>query len=83
MWRLPLVHVPFARIRLALVLAGFVYPVITAYLYALGPLTPGWQMWQRTFVLVPMMVVTIVFGLTPMINRYFGHFIAGNRTGAK
>jgi antibiotic biosynthesis monooxygenase (ABM) superfamily enzyme len=71
------------RFRLALVLAGFVYPVITAYLYVLGPLTPGWQMWQRTIVLVPMMVLTIVFGLIPMINRFFGRFIAGRGAGAK
>ena len=65
------------RLRLALVMAGFVYPVITVYLYAIGPLTTGWEMWQRTIVLVPLMVLTIVFAVTPAINRYFGRFIAG------
>ena len=58
------------------------YPVITLYLYVLGPVTVGWQMWQRTIILVPLMVLTIVFAVSPAINRYFGRFIAGgNRAG--
>ncbi|MBU1175711.1 MAG: hypothetical protein KKH72_09950 [Alphaproteobacteria bacterium] len=60
-------------------MAAFIYPVITAYLYLLGPVTAGWEMWQRTIVLVPMMVLTIVFAVSPAINRYFGRFIAGIR----
>lgn len=65
------------RLRLAAVTALFVYPVITSYLYLLGPLTPGWALWQRTLLLVPLMVLTIVFAVSPAINRYFGRFIAG------
>ncbi len=65
------------RIRLVLVMVLFIYPVVTVYLYALGPLTTGWQMWQRTILLVPMMVVTIVFAVSPTINRHFGAFISG------
>lgn len=70
------------RIRLAMIMAGFVYPVITLYLYAIGPLTTGWEMWQRTIVLVPMMVLTIVFAVMPAINRFFGRFIAGKARAA-
>lgn len=65
------------QIRLALLMMLGVYPVVTAYLYILMPLTDGWPMWQRTLVLVPMMVATIVFGLIPAIQRHFGWFIAG------
>ena len=65
------------RLRLSLVMALFVYPLITLYLYALGPFTAGWEMWQRTLILVPLMVLSIVFGVSPTINRHFGRFIAG------
>src|SRR5690606_22472427 len=41
-----------SRLRLALLMFFGVYPVITLYIYALFPLTTGWQMWQRTLLLV-------------------------------
>ena len=65
------------RLRLSALMALFVYPVVTIYLYALLPLTADWPMWQRTLILVPLMVVTIVFAVSPAINRFFGRFIAG------
>jgi len=68
-----------SRLRLALLMVLGVYPIITLYLYALFPLTDGWQLWQRTLVLVPLMVVSIVFGLMPFIQKRFGGFIAGRR----
>ncbi|KKB10938.1 hypothetical protein VE25_15500 [Devosia geojensis] len=66
-----------SRLRLALLLVLGVYPLITLYLYAIFPLTDGWQLWQRTLVLVPLMVLSIVFGLMPFIQKRFGGFIAG------
>lgn len=68
-----------SRLRLALLLVFGVYPVITLYLYALFPLTQGWELWQRTLVLVPLMVLTIVFVVMPFIQKRFGGFIAGKR----
>jgi antibiotic biosynthesis monooxygenase (ABM) superfamily enzyme len=68
-----------SRLRLALLMVLGVYPLITLYLYAIFPLTDGWQLWQRTMVLVPLMVVSIVFGLMPFIQKRFGGFIAGRR----
>ena len=68
-----------SRLRLALLLVFGVYPVITVYLYALFPLTQGWELWHRTLVLVPLMVLTIVFVVMPFIQRHFGGFIAGKR----
>lgn len=68
-----------ARIRMALVMSVLVYPVVTLYLYVLMPLTPGWEMWQRSLVLVPIMASTIVMLVVPFITRRFGVFIAGKR----
>ena len=68
-----------SRLRLAFLMVLGVYPVITLYIYALFPLTDGWQMWQRTLLLVPMMVLTMVFFVMPVIHTRFGGFIAGRK----
>ncbi len=68
-----------SRLRLALLMFFGVYPVITLYIYALFPLTTGWQMWQRTLLLVPLMVLTMVFFVMPFIQTRFGAFIAGRK----
>ena len=69
------------KTRMALLMIVGVYPIITAYLYLLVPLTLGWETWQRTAVLAPTMVITIVFGLIPAIQKHFGWFIAGKARG--
>jgi antibiotic biosynthesis monooxygenase (ABM) superfamily enzyme len=71
-----------SRLRLALLMFFGVYPVITLYIYALFPLTTGWQMWQRTLLLVPLMVLTMVFFVMPVIQTRFGAFIAGRKPAA-
>ncbi len=71
------------RIRLAGLMVLFVYPVVTFYLYMLMPLTAGWPMWLRTLVLVPAMVLTIVFAISPAINRFFGTFVAGRASARR
>lgn len=68
-----------AKIRMAMVMTVFVYPVVTLYLYILMPLTPGWDMWQRSLVLVPFMATTIVMFIVPFIGKRFGGFIAGKK----
>lgn len=68
-----------ARLRMALIMSVFVYPVVTLYLYILMPLTTGWEMWQRSLVLVPFMATTIVMLIVPFITRRFGAFIAGKK----
>jgi len=68
-----------AKIRMAMVMTVFVYPVVTLYLYILMPLTPGWDMWQRSLVLVPFMATTIVMFIVPFISKRFGGFIAGKK----
>lgn len=71
-----------SRLRMALVMSLAVYPIVTLYLYILMPLTPGWEMWQRSLVLVPFMATTIVMLIVPFISRHFGAFVAGKRKSA-
>ena len=68
-----------SKLRMALVMTLAVYPVVTLYLYVLMPLTPGWEMWQRSLVLVPVMASTIVLLIVPLIGKHFGGFIAGKK----
>lgn len=63
------------RWRLALLTLIAVYPVITVYLYALLPMTEGWATWQRTLVLAPLMIVSIVYGIAPVLQKHFGWFL--------
>lgn len=67
------------RVRLALVMTLSVYPMVTIYLYVLAPLTAEWTVWQRTLILTPVMVVSIIYGVLPAIHRLFGRFLSGGR----
>jgi len=65
----------FSRPRFALLILAGVYPLITALLYIVLPLTDGWTIWQRTLVIAPVMVVLMVWGLIPRIQRHFRSFL--------
>lgn len=65
----------FSRHRFALLVLAGVYPLITAILYVLAPLTEEWEIWQRTLVIAPTMVSTMIWGLIPTVHRVFGRFI--------
>jgi antibiotic biosynthesis monooxygenase (ABM) superfamily enzyme len=45
-----------------------VYPLVTLLGYAAQPLTLGWDIWQRNLIMVPVMVLTMVYGLIPAIT---------------
>ncbi|MDZ5699889.1 hypothetical protein [Chelativorans sp. M5D2P16] len=65
----------FSRTRFAaLVLAG-VYPLVTGILYLVFPLTEGWLLWQRTLVIVPIIVFAMIWGLIPFVQRTFRDFL--------
>lgn len=65
----------FSRVRFAaLVLVG-AYPLITALLYLVLPLTGGWALWQRTLLVAPLMVAAMVWGVIPTVQRRFHGFI--------
>jgi antibiotic biosynthesis monooxygenase (ABM) superfamily enzyme len=65
----------FSRPRFALLVLAGVYPLVTVLLYAIFPLTEGWSLWQRTLVLVPIIVVSMVWGIIPAIHRRFHGFV--------
>jgi antibiotic biosynthesis monooxygenase (ABM) superfamily enzyme len=53
---------------LALALLPAVYVLITGILYGLAPVTQGWALWQRTLLVTPIMVVAMVYAVTPMVQ---------------
>jgi len=65
----------FSRPRFALLVLLGVYPLITALLYIVFPLTSGWTIWQRTLVIVPIMVPSMIWGLIPVLHKLFPGFI--------
>ncbi|MEQ1900711.1 MAG: hypothetical protein ABL866_08250 [Devosia sp.] len=67
------------RNRMALLVLIGVYPIVTGLLYLIGPLTTGWDVWQRTLVLAPMMVVLMIYGLIPFIQTRLRGFLMGRR----
>jgi len=63
------------RHKLAGLVLVFVYPVITVLLAVLGPLTAGWEVWERTLVLAPLMVGLMVYLIIPFIQKRFRAFL--------
>jgi antibiotic biosynthesis monooxygenase (ABM) superfamily enzyme len=61
--------------RLALLMLLVIYPFVTVILYVLMPLTEGWPIWARTALLAPIMVLSIVYGIAPAIQKHFAWFI--------
>ena len=70
-------HTPtrFSRPRFALLVLLGAYPVITAILYFVLPLTGDWSIWQRTVLVAPMMVGAMVWGVIPAVQQRFRSFI--------
>jgi len=52
-----------------------IYPVLTAILYVVFPLTEGWAIWQRTLLVAPMMVAIMVWTVIPVVQKRFRRFI--------
>lgn len=65
-----------SKVRLAALMVVAVYPLITAVLYIVTPLTEGWPIWARTLVIAPVMVISIVFVIAPRVQKHFGWFVA-------
>jgi len=64
-----------SKLHFALALLLPVYPLITAILYIVLPLTDGWTTWQRTALIAPVMVFAMVFVITPFVQKRFANFI--------
>ncbi|MDB5868059.1 MAG: hypothetical protein JWP96_391 [Polaromonas sp.] len=70
-------HTPtrFSRPRFALLVLCGLYPVLTAILYFVFPLTQGWAIWQRNLLVAPLMVAIMVWGVIPGVHQLFRSFI--------
>ena len=65
----------FSRPRFALLVLLGVYPVVTALLYFVVSLTSDWALWQRTLLIAPMMVASMIWGVIPAVQKQFRVFI--------
>lgn len=64
-----------SQLRFALFVFAFVYPLVTAGLMILLPLTPGWPIPARTAILVPIIVCSMVWVIIPTIQRRFRRWL--------
>lgn len=64
-----------SRLRFALFVALFVYPLVTGLQLLLQPLTGGWPLPLRTAVFVPLMVTAMVWGIIPFIQIRLRRFL--------
>jgi antibiotic biosynthesis monooxygenase (ABM) superfamily enzyme len=65
----------FSRPRFALLVLIGVYPLITFILNVIFPLTAEWAIWQRTLIIAPLMVVVMIWGVIPLVQKQFSSFI--------
>lgn len=71
-----------ARLRFTLCLMLGAYPLVTAILTLLAPLTADWPLALRTLVVVPLMVSGMVFAVIPLVQRLAGRWIAAGAPAA-
>jgi antibiotic biosynthesis monooxygenase (ABM) superfamily enzyme len=64
-----------SRPRFALLVLLGVYPVVTGFLYGLTAFAGNLMLWQRSAILCPLVVVVMVWGLIPIIQKHFAKFI--------
>ena len=64
-----------SRPRFALLVFAGVYPLVTALLYLIQPITVDWAVWQRTLILVPVVVLAMIWGIIPFLYRRFFAFM--------
>ncbi|WP_299844920.1 hypothetical protein [uncultured Paracoccus sp.] len=64
-----------SRIRFAMLVFAFVYPLVTLGLMVLMPLTQGWPVPARTLILVPVIVCAMIWGIIPLIHTRLRHLL--------
>jgi antibiotic biosynthesis monooxygenase (ABM) superfamily enzyme len=68
------------RLSLSLLVFVGVYPLVTLLGLAAQWLVPAWAVWQRNLVTVPIMVLTMVYALIPLITKFLFHRAARSAT---
>ncbi len=66
---------PPSRPRLAGFVFLFVYPLVTGLLYLILPLMQGQPLYVTTLVVVPIVVVSMVWGIIPFITTRLRHLL--------
>jgi antibiotic biosynthesis monooxygenase (ABM) superfamily enzyme len=64
-----------SRLRFAFFVFLGVYPLVTLAMMVVTPLTAGWPLPLRTLVMVPIIVVTMVWGIIPFIQTRLRRFL--------
>ena len=64
-----------SRTRFTLLVFLCVYPLVTGVLYALMPLTLGWDIWQRNLIMVPIIVIAMVYVIIPYIQKHLTRWL--------
>ncbi len=64
-----------SRIRFAGFVFLAVYPLVTVLLYGVMEITPGWPLWERTLLLCPFIVVSMIWFIIPTIQKYLSRLI--------
>ena len=78
-WVLSMSATVFSRSRFTVLVMIGVYPLVTGLFYAIIPFTEGWATWQRTAILVPLVVVSMVWAIIPFIHRRCDAFLHRKR----
>lgn len=68
-----------SRLRFALAVAAGVYPLVTIILTVLGPVIAAWPAWEKSLMIVPLVVPTMVWLIIPAIHRWLGPWLRARR----
>ena len=60
----------FSRVRFTIAAVLAAYPLVTALLYLVLSLTAEWPVWQKSMLIVPVVVSTMIWLLIPRIQRH-------------
>lgn len=63
------------RLRFALFVFLGVYPLVTGIMALIGPMTATWPLPLRTLLMVPIIVVSMVWGIIPFIQTRLRRFL--------
>ncbi len=64
-----------SRLRFAFFVFLGVYPLVTILMLLVGPLTVDWPVPLRNLVMVPIIVVSMVWGIIPFIQTRLRRFL--------
>ncbi|KFI33957.1 hypothetical protein CG51_03560 [Haematobacter missouriensis] len=64
-----------SRARFACLVFLFVYPLVTGLLYLSLSLVPEMPVWERTLHIVPVVVVSMVWAIIPLIQKRLFHLL--------